>query len=75
MTQVFNYDKIQKVDLKPKQWVRIKTGLYEGDLGQVVHVEDPINKIYIRLIKISTLSIKKYTKKTLCRFIKNWRVI
>lgn len=50
MTQVFNYDKIQKIDLKPKQWVRIKTGLYEGDLAQVVHIEDPINKIYIRLI-------------------------
>lgn len=50
MTQVFNYDKIQKIDLKPKQWVRIKTGLYEGDLAQVVHVEDPLNKIYIRLI-------------------------
>jgi len=50
MTQVFNFDKIQKVDLKPKQWVRVKTGLYEGDLAQVVHIEDPINKIYIRLI-------------------------
>ena len=41
MTQVFNFDQIQKVDLKPKQWVRIKTGFYEGDLAQVVHIEDP----------------------------------
>lgn len=50
MTQVFNFDQIQKVDLKPKQWVRIKTGFYEGDLAQVVHIEDPMNKVYIRLV-------------------------
>jgi transcription elongation factor SPT5 len=50
MTSVFNYDKIQKVDIKPKQWVRMKTGIYEGDLAQVIAVEDPVNKIYIRLI-------------------------
>jgi transcription elongation factor SPT5 len=50
MTSVFNYDKIQKVDLKPKQWVRMKTGIYEGDLAQVIAIEDPVNKIYIRII-------------------------
>jgi transcription elongation factor SPT5 len=50
MTKVFQYDKIQKVELKPKQWVRVKTGVYEGDLAQVIHVEDPISRVYIRLI-------------------------
>lgn len=50
MTSVFNYDKIQKVDIKPKQWVRMKTGIYEGDLAQVISVEDPVNKIFVRLI-------------------------
>ena len=50
MTQIFSYDKITKVDLKPKQFVRMKSGLYEGDLAQVIWVVDPINKIYIKLI-------------------------
>jgi transcription elongation factor SPT5 len=50
MTHVFQYDKVQKVDIKPKQWVRIKSGIYEGDLAQVILIEDPINKIYVRLI-------------------------
>ncbi len=50
MTQVFGFDKIQKVDLKAKQWVRMKSGLYEGDLAQVVHIEDPMNRIFIRLV-------------------------
>lgn len=50
MIQVFSFDKITKVDLKPKQWVRMKSGLYEGDLAQVLSIEDPINKIYVRII-------------------------
>lgn len=50
MTQVFNYDKLPKVEIRPKQWVRVKTGLYEGNLAQVIHVEDPINKILIRVV-------------------------
>jgi transcription elongation factor SPT5 len=50
MISVFNYDKIQKVNLKPKQWVRIKSGDYQGDLAQVLAVEDQLNKIYVRLI-------------------------
>lgn len=50
MIQVFSFDKISKIDLKPKQWVRMKSGLYEGDLAQVVSIEDPINKIYVRII-------------------------
>lgn len=50
MTAVFNYDKIVKIDLKPKQWVRMKTGLYDGDLAQVIMIEDPVSKIYVRLV-------------------------
>ncbi len=70
MTQVFNFDKIQKIDVKPKQWVRLKSGLYESDLAQVITIEDPINKIIVRLIpRISEdLQLKKdsigdYSKK------------
>lgn len=50
MTQVFNYDKIERVDIKPGKWVRIKSGVYEGDLAQVIDVEDPVSKIYVKLI-------------------------
>jgi transcription elongation factor SPT5 len=50
MTQVFNYDKIERVDVKAGKWVRIKSGIFEGDLAQVIHVEDPVSKIYLKLI-------------------------
>lgn len=62
MTQVFNYDKLEKIDLKPRQWVRIKFGVYEGDLAQVLHVEDPINKIYVRMIPRISEAISKDSK-------------
>ena len=50
MTAVFNYDKVEKYDIKVKQWVRIKTGIYERDLAQLIFIEDSINRIYIRII-------------------------
>jgi transcription elongation factor SPT5 len=62
MTSVFNYDKIQKVNIKPKQWVRMKSGIYEGDLAQVIAVEDPVNKIYIRIIPRLNDSGSKHKK-------------
>jgi transcription elongation factor SPT5 len=50
MTAVFNYDKVEKFDIKLNQWVRLKSGVYEGDLAQVIYIEDPINKILVRII-------------------------
>ena len=50
MTQVFEYDKIQKVELKNNQWVRMKGGLYQNDLAQVIYIEDQISKIFIKII-------------------------
>ncbi len=50
MTAIFNYDKVEKVNLKHGQWVRIKGGLYEGDLAKVIEVEDPITRIHIKLV-------------------------
>lgn len=50
MTQVFRYDKLKTADIKKGQYVRIKNGLYEKDLAQVIHIEDIINKIYVKLI-------------------------
>ena len=69
MTAVFNYDKLEKYDIKPKQWVRVKTGPYEGDLAQVVHIEDSLNKVNIRIIprigdvRMEKESIGDYWKK------------
>jgi len=48
--KIFEYDKIQKVDIKNYQLVRIKHGNYEGDLAKVVYIEDAISKIYIAVI-------------------------
>lgn len=50
MTQVLNFDKVEKVDLKSNQWVRIKSGLYEGDLAQILYIQDLSNKIWIKII-------------------------
>ena len=50
MTQIFNFDRIEKIDIKKGQWVRIKSGLYENDLAQVIDIEDTANKIYIKII-------------------------
>jgi transcription elongation factor SPT5 len=64
MIAVFNFDKIEKIDLKAKQWVRIKTGEYQGDLAQVMLVEDQMNKIYVRLIpRLSDTPVDKKDKK------------
>ena len=49
MTSVFNYDKVEKYDIKPKQWVRLKSGVYDGDLAQVINIEDSV-KVYVKVI-------------------------
>ena len=48
--KIFEYDRLQRVDINNNQLVRIKHGNYEGDLAKVVYIEDAINKIYIALI-------------------------
>jgi transcription elongation factor SPT5 len=50
MTQVLNFDKLEKVDLKKGDWVRIKTGIYEADLAQIMEIEDTALKIYVKII-------------------------
>lgn len=50
MTQVLNFDKLEKVELKKNQWVRIKSGLYENDIAQIIDIEDSANKIWIKII-------------------------
>ena len=63
MTQVFNFDKIERVDIQKGRWVRIKSGIYEGDLAQVIAVDDPISRIFIKLIpRINELTNFEYEK-------------
>lgn len=50
MTQVLNFDKLEKIDLKIGQWVRLKSGLYENDLAQIIGIEDSASKIWIKMI-------------------------
>lgn len=50
MTAIFNYDKVEKIDIKIGQWVRVKTGLYEHDLGKVIDIEDPVSRIIVKVV-------------------------
>lgn len=50
MPQIFEFDKLKKVDIQNKQLVRIKNGVYKDDLAKVIYVEDPINRIYIAVV-------------------------
>ena len=50
MTKIFDFDRFKKIDIKVDQWVRLKSGIYENDLAQIVYIEDPLTKIYIRLV-------------------------
>lgn len=40
----------ETASLKPKQWVRLKSGLYKDDLAQVESVEDAQNVVWLRLL-------------------------
>lgn len=42
--------KLQTEDIKPKQWVRQKRGVYNNDLAQVVATQDQNTVIYIKFI-------------------------
>jgi transcription elongation factor SPT5 len=48
-TQIFEGDPTKNVEIKPGQWVRIKKGLYEGDLAQVEEVDDKKGRVYVKL--------------------------
>jgi len=72
MTAVFNYDKVEKYDIKNNQWVRLKSGVYDGDLAQVVKVEDSINKIYVRTIpRLGDVKIEERKEDTFKKTNKN----
>ena len=49
MTDVLRVVK-EQVGLKPKQWVRLKKGLYKDDLAQVDYVDTAQNHVHLKLI-------------------------
>jgi transcription elongation factor SPT5 len=50
MHQVYEMDKANKIQLKKNQWVRIKNGLYTGDLAKVIGVTEAKNGAFLKLI-------------------------
>ncbi len=62
MTAIFNYDKVEKVNLNPGKWVRIMGGHYEGDLALVIYAEDPIINIHIQLVPLTDFNHDKVRK-------------
>jgi transcription elongation factor SPT5 len=49
MTDVLKVVK-EKVELKPKAWVRLKRGVFKDDLAQVDYVEPSQNMVNLKLI-------------------------
>ena len=50
MHQVYEMDKANKAMIKKGQWVRIKNGLYSGDLAKVLEVSDAKNGAIWKII-------------------------
>ena len=49
MTQVLRVVKKESV-IKPKSWVRVKRGIFQGDIGQVDYVDEAQNQVQLKLI-------------------------
>ncbi|KAH7648577.1 spt5-like transcription initiation [Cryptosporidium bovis] len=50
MTKVFSADLLEKEQLTRESWVRVKSGLYKGDLAQVYEVDEHESEVIIRLV-------------------------
>ena len=49
MTDVMKVVK-EAANLKPKQWVRLKRGVFKDDLAQIDFVEPSQNQVHVKLI-------------------------
>lgn len=49
-TQIFESDPTKNVEVKIGQWVRVKKGLYEGDLAQVEDFDEAKSKVLVKLV-------------------------
>ncbi|CAI2358727.1 unnamed protein product [Moneuplotes crassus] len=47
---VFEIDKSAKITRKKGQWVRLNTGVYSGDYGKIVEIDDNKDGCYLKLI-------------------------
>jgi len=49
-TQIFEADPTKTAQVKIGQWVRVKKGIYEGDLAQVQDVDEAKGRVSIKLV-------------------------
>lgn len=47
---IFKSDLSKQYDVKENQWVRIKRGAYENDLGQIISIDDSCEKVTVKLV-------------------------
>jgi transcription elongation factor SPT5 len=50
MTDVLRVVK-ERIGLKPRQWVRLKRGIYKDDLAQVDYVDMAQNQVHLKVEK------------------------
>lgn len=50
VTHVFIPDGSKNIDIQAGQWVRIKSGIYEGDIGKVYQYDDTRSKIVVQVV-------------------------
>eukprot|EP00359_Climacostomum_virens_P007867 CAMPEP_0204910074 /NCGR_PEP_ID=MMETSP1397-20131031/8659_1 /ASSEMBLY_ACC=CAM_ASM_000891 /TAXON_ID=49980 /ORGANISM="Climacostomum Climacostomum virens, Strain Stock W-24" /LENGTH=697 /DNA_ID=CAMNT_0052080101 /DNA_START=14 /DNA_END=2104 /DNA_ORIENTATION=- len=50
MSEIFNMDKVDKLPVKEGSYVRVKFGLYKGDLAQVVYVDKQSRDVTVKLV-------------------------
>lgn len=50
MPDVYYHDKVEKLKLKPGQWVRMLSGMYKGDLAKVVIVDQQRKGAHLKFI-------------------------
>ncbi|KAH8741600.1 spt5-like transcription initiation proteinhypothetical protein [Cryptosporidium ryanae] len=62
MTKVFSADLLEKEQLTRESWVRVKSGLYKGDLAQIYEVDEHESEVIIRLVP--RLDIQSMIKKS-----------
>jgi len=49
-TQIFESDPTKTVQVKIGQWVRVKRGLYEGDLAQIQDIDESKGRVEVKLV-------------------------
>ena len=54
MTDVVRVVK-ERIGLRPRQWVRLKRGIYKDDLAQVDYVDMGQNQVHLKVSNISAL--------------------